>query len=118
LPPRVIRSRKPTSVRLSQELCEFLSCCENEWLRNKMDEVLSQLSEDYQLGGKIPPERWSRHARYYITRWKVRNIYECRVGPDWRLTYTLLSDGAGAAVVALEVVTHKEYDRLFGYRTT
>jgi len=29
-----------------------------------------------------------------------------------------VSEGAGIAVVALEILTHKEYDRLFGYRTT
>jgi len=118
LSPRIIRYRKPSSVRQSDELCRFISCCKNEWLRNKVDEVLSQLSEDYGLGGKIPKERWSRHARYYVKRWGVRNIYECRLGPDRRLTYTLVSEGAGIAVVALEILTHKEYDRLFGYRTT
>jgi hypothetical protein len=30
----------------------------------------------------------------------------------------LINDGVGTGLVALEVLTHKEYDKRFGYRTT
>ena len=50
--------------------------------------------------------------------WGINNLYVVMLGPDWRLTYTLVWEGPGITVLCLEIMTHKEYDRRFGYRTT
>jgi hypothetical protein len=34
------------------------------------------------------------------------------------LTYTLVFDGAGVGVYVLEILSHKKYDRRFGYSTS
>ena len=80
-----------------------------------MEELFDLLKENYELGVKLPKQIWP--ARY-VVKWRIRNLYKCDLGRDWRMTYTLLSERGGIAVVALEVLTHKEYDRLFGYETS
>jgi len=115
LSPRLIRPKKASSVRRSRELCEFLDCCEDEWLRNKVQEAEASLKENRELGVKIPKDLWPKQ---YVRKWGIRNLFKCDLGPDWRMTYTLVLNGAGIAVLELEVLPHKEYDRRFGYRTT
>jgi len=66
-------------------------------------------------GVKVPKNRW---PGYYITRYQIRNLFKCDLGPDWRMTYTIIYEGAGFTVLELEVITHKEYNRRFGYKTT
>ena len=78
-------------------------------------ETEATLMENRELGDKILRDRWPKR---YVSKWGIRNLLKCDLGPDWRMTYTLIFDGSGIAVLELEVLTHKEYDRLFGYRTT
>jgi len=96
-------------------LAEFLLRCSNDWLRRRVEGLFTLLREDREMGVKIPKSRWPRS---YVSRWGIRNLYKCNAGPDWRMTYTLIFDGAGIVVQALEVLPHKEYDRLFGYGTS
>lgn len=73
------------------------------------------LKEDMTLGEKISKDKW---PSYYVLKWGLRNLYKINIGPDWRMPYTLEFEGAGIAVVCLDLLPHKKYDRLFGYRTT
>jgi len=68
-----------------------------------------------EYGAKIFKRLWPRS---YIDEWGINNLYKCNLGPDWRLMYTLVAEDRGIAVLELEVLPHKEYDRLLGYRTT
>jgi len=68
------------------------------------------------IGDKILKDR--KGYRFYVKKYGVQNLYVCRIGPDWRMIYTLVFDGAGVAVICLEVMDHKKYDQLFGYKTT
>lgn len=113
--PRFVRSRAASSVKKSMELAAFLDSCKNDWLRKKVENAFSDLMADYVSGDKVSKDKW---PRYYSTTWGIDNLYVRNLGPDWRLTYSLVSEGVGIAVFCLEILTHKEYDRRFGYRTT
>jgi len=84
-------------------------------LRNKVEEMKSLLLENRVLGDKIPKDRWPEH---YVIRYGVTNLFKCDLGRDWRMIYTLIYEGAGIAVMQLDVLTHRDYNRRFGYKTT
>lgn len=113
--PQFIRSKPASGVKKSVELEEFLDSCQNDWLRKKADETFADLKADYEYGEKVTKDKW---PRYYLRKWGVTNLYVRRLGRDWRLTYALQADGVGILVFCLEILTHKEYDRRFGYRTS
>ena len=113
--PRFIRAKPASSVKKSVELESFLDSCRDEWLRNKADEAFRELKADYEFGDKVSKDRW---PRYYKQTWGINNLYVVMLGPDWRLTYTLVWEGPGITVFCLEILTYKQYDRRFGYRTT
>ena len=93
----------------------FLDSCRDEWLRAKAEDAFTELKHNYEGGDKVSKDRW---PRYYRVRWGVNNLYVRNLGPDWRLTFSLVSEAVGIAVFCLEILTHKEYDRRCGYRTT
>ena len=97
------------------ELEEFLDSCHNNWLRNKAEEAFTELKANFEGRHKVTKDKW---PRYYVTTWGIDNLYVRNLGPDWRLTYSIVSEGAGIGVLCLEILTHKQYDRRFGYRTT
>ena len=113
--PRFIGSKSASTVRKSVELGKFLDSCRNEWLRKKAETAFSELKADYEMGEKVTKDKW---PRYYKVKWGVTNLYVHKLGPDWRLTYALESNGIGISVFCVEILTHKEYDRRFGYSTS
>jgi len=92
-----------------------LDSCKDARLKRRVEEIFDLLKKDIGLGVKISKDRWPRS---YVKRWGLRNLYKCNLGRDWRMIYTLVFDGAGIGVLALEVLSHKQYDKLFGYGTT
>ena len=115
LSPRYIRPKPASDVKLSAEFIDFLDWCKDEWLRGKAQTAFSELKADRELGEKVTKDRF---PKYYRKTWNPDNLYVHKLGPDWRMTYTIVYDGAGLSVFCLEILTHKEYDKRFGYKTT
>ncbi len=113
--PRLIRSKPASAVKQSKELKEFLASCRDEKLKDKVEEAFTDLRGNYQAGNKVPQYLW---PKYYEKRWGVNNLYVYRLGRDWRLTYFLDWPAVGVQVICLEILTHREYDNRFGYRTS
>lgn len=92
-----------------------MDACKNEWLRGRVQQVFGELKQNCELGDKVPKIYW---PSYYRKELGISNLYVTKLGPDWRLTYTLIAEGAGISAVCLEILTHKDYDNRFGYRTS
>jgi hypothetical protein len=63
--------------------------------------------------GRVPKET--------LRRWQARvgalpNLWKVDLPDGWRALYTIGSDGPLRVVIVIEVVRHKEYDRLLGYK--
>jgi hypothetical protein len=93
----------------------LISRCTDSALRRRIETALSELKADRTAGDHVPKKYWPKD---YVKNWRINNLYKKDLGRDWRLTYTLVFDGAGVGVYVLEILAHKEYDRRFGYRTT
>lgn len=77
-----------------------------------------ELAGDPQLGEYVPPA--SVHNKATLRQWQarvgpVKNLYKLELADGWRALYTIGSRGPHRIVMVLEVVRHKEYERLMGY---
>lgn len=116
LTPRLIRLRPASSVTLSKELRSFLSACHDQQLKKRVDGALTELKGNFEAGAKVTKDLW---PKYYRKRWGIDNLYVLKLGRDWRFTYSLVSgEAAGIEVFCLEILSHREYDQRFGYRTS
>ena len=76
------------------------------------------LVQDPQHGTFIATGRVPKEA---LRRWQARvgalaNLWKLDLPQGWRALYTVGSDGPLRVVFVIEVVRHKDYDRLLGYK--
>ena len=87
-------------------------------IQDELRERAQELAKDPQLGEYVPPA--SVHNKATLQRWQarvgpVKNPYKLALADGWRSLYTVGSRGPDRIVMILEVVRHKEYERLMGY---
>ena len=92
-----------------------MESCNDDRLKEKAEAAFTELKAHYEAGKKVTKDLW---PRYYATKWGITNLYVKRLGSNLRLTYTLVSGAAGIEVFCLEILSHSEYDKRFGYHTS
>ena len=82
--------------------------------RQLLDSALAALKANITVGLKIQKPLWPRH---YIRKYRVNNLWKLDLSREARLVYTILTERGRFTVVVLEAfLTHKEYEKRFGYK--
>jgi hypothetical protein len=93
---------------------KYLSSLEEEsYLCQIVEAALDVLKVNMFAGKAIEKKKL---PKTYVQRYGITNLYKYNLDASNRLTYTLVADELGTAVVVLEIMTHKEYEKRFGYR--
>lgn len=105
----------PHDVRFSEELAELLLRLKpGHNLRKWIGDMVDLLWENMEIGESIPKKQI---PRYYIQRYEVTNLYRYEHPQDHRSIYTLKHFGElGVCPLVIETLTHREYNRRFGYK--
>lgn len=78
-----------------------------------VDSALDKLKLNMMIGDKIQRPQW---PPYYVRKYGISNLWKFNMSKGSRLVYTLLSENGLWVVVVLEMfLTHKEYEKRFGY---
>ncbi len=81
--------------------------------RRVVDSGLDELKASATAGKKIHRPQW---PPYYVRKYRVTNLWKLDLSRGARMIYTVLSERDQRIVVVLEAfLTHKEYERRFGY---
>ena len=65
-------------------------------------------------GIQIPKDRIPQE---YVVKYGVTNLWKINLPDYWRLIYTIVGNEFEIISVLLEFIDHKEYNRIFGYRS-
>ena len=87
--------------------------------RKELDWWIARLRQDVFAGDQIPKDRIPPQlaTRSGLPPSSVTNAWRFELPLAYRGVYTVQSaPGVGTMVLVLEILSHKEYDRLFGYR--
>jgi len=84
-------------------------------LKKDIDNAISELKKDPLKGEKIQQKLWPKE---YIKKYGINNLFRYRIGGGYRLTYTIVGRPNDKTSVILDALDHKDYDKLFGYRTS
>ncbi|MBI2136722.1 hypothetical protein HYU06_06650 [Candidatus Woesearchaeota archaeon] len=86
---------------------------EDKHLKEWLDRAVQDLRKDAFSGIQIPkrliPKEY--HAKYG----PLTNLWKYNLPNAWRLIYTIKRDEIIVLTIVLEWMTHKEYDKRFGY---
>lgn len=107
----------PTDVRLEGPAQKQFAKAPKQ-VQAGLRKMASRLAADPQAGEYVPVA--AVHNKATVAKWerrvgRVRNLHKVELADGWRALYTIGSHGADRAVMVLEVVDHKQHDRLMGY---
>lgn len=110
----ILNKKKPSSIKATPELADFISNLDREsYLDKIITKAREKLSEDMFSGESVPKRQIPKH---YIQKYELNNLYVIDLDSSRRLSYTLVFNGSGVCCVLLEVfLSHKEYEKRFGY---
>lgn len=54
--------------------------------------------------------------QYYLNKYGVTNLWRINLSDYWRLIYTIQSNEVEIIDFVLNIVDHKKYDKIFGYK--
>ena len=103
------------AVFRSQELDVFLESQDcDEKIRKWIADMESVLKENMYGGDLIKKKQI---PSVYIQRYKVNNLFRYDHPEGYRSCYTIFKrEGIGVCPTILDIMTHDEYNRIFGYR--
>lgn len=77
---------------------------------------IEKLKMDYRSGVHISNKRHKKAFEYYRRKYSVENLWKLNVSRNWRMTYTVVSDGSEVISFILDLMDHKRYNKIFGYK--
>jgi Txe/YoeB family toxin of Txe-Axe toxin-antitoxin module len=81
-------------------------------LVNSIQRIIDILKETPQFGNPIEKRKIPKE---YIKQ-GIKNLYRCELSNYWRLIYTLEGTRVEIFTFVLNIMDHKKYNRLFGYK--
>ena len=83
--------------------------------QNRLSEInfaIDQLQHSVRTGIPIP-----KHLipHQYVKRYHVDNLWKYDLSNGWRLLYFVIAEQDTTIAVIIDWMSHKEYERLFGY---
>lgn len=100
----------------SNDVAAFLQNCRNNRLEKNVDDAFQLLWNDYLSGVKVPKQQIPPS---YVRKFGHKhNLYLLDLVEGWRMTYLLSSctvHPQGVRVDIVEVLSHPEYEKRFGY---
>jgi len=107
-------AKRPSCVKATRDVAHFISSLEkSSYLRQIVDNGLYVLRENIFAGQRIEKKKF---PKYYVQKHGINNLYKYNLDAGNRLVYTLVADESGVVVVVLEILSHKEYEKRFGYK--
>lgn len=82
-------------------------------LANYLNRAMDDLEKNEQTGLRVPSKLWPKE---YIQKYNIKNLWKYDLPNGWRLLYTIRGNSIEIVSVLLEWITHKDYERKFGYK--
>ena len=107
--------RRPSqAVFRSENLHKFLKTQPNSKLGKWIEEMEIVLKENMYAGEQV---RKSQIPSYYVQNYGVNNLYRYAHPEGYRSCYTIFNEkGLGVCPHILDIMSHEEYNRIFGYK--
>lgn len=90
----------------------FANLYETDPLKKELRAVFEMLKNNPLSGTKIPHDLW---PKTYKKKYKITNLWKYDLSGSWRLVYTFTTEVDFKSIGMLEVFSHKEYAKRFGY---
>lgn len=108
--------RRPSpAVFLSKELDELLNNLNSDSKLRKWVENMEAVLKEHMFAGELVKKK--QIPSYYVQHYGVNNLYRYDHPEGYRSCYTIFNEkGVGLCPHILDIMSHGQYDKLFGYK--
>ena len=85
---------------------------ESQSLLNSIFRIINILKDNPQFGDPIEKKKIPNSYK----KQEIKNLYRCELSNYWRLIYTLEGTKVEIFAFVLNIMGHKKYNKLFGYK--
>ncbi|MFA4946788.1 MAG: hypothetical protein WC607_04625 [Candidatus Micrarchaeia archaeon] len=82
-------------------------------LLNSIQKKSELLKANPDYGDKIPRDCWPKKL---VEKYGLTNLWRVELTNYWRMIYTLRGDKIEVVCFVINLLDHKKYDKLFGYK--
>lgn len=86
---------------------------EHQTLLRSINRVIDLLRQNPFAGSQVPKRQIPGK---YILRYDAKNLWRIELSNYWRLIYTVSGNELEIIDFILDIVDHKEYNKIFGYK--
>ena len=98
---------------VGEELQRGITSSVNQSIFRSIERVKGWLKDNPFAGEQVQK---SKIPHYYISKYEVTNLWRIDLSDYWRLIYTIQSSEVEIIDFVLNIVDHKKYDKIFGYK--
>ena len=88
------------------------SKAEDQEIHNLLNAAFDAIASNAFCGIQVPKRRI---PKAYFVKYGIDNLWKFNFHKNWRLMYTVVSNGTTVIALIIEWFPHKEYERRFGY---
>ena len=104
---------KELNELVGKELKKGIKKSEHQTLLKSINRALELLRNNPFIGIQIPKKLIPKK---YMQKFDVTNLWKFNLSNYWRMIYTVTSEGIKIIVLILDIMDHKTYNKLFGYK--
>ena len=86
---------------------------EEQQLAGFLNRAIEDLMQNPLCGIRIPSDQWPKE---YIQKYRINNLRKYDLPNGWRLLYTIKGNEIEIISILIEWISHKGYERKFGYK--
>lgn len=98
---------------VGEELQHGITSSVNQSILRSIERVKGWLKDDPFVGEQVQK---SLIPHDYINKYNITNLWRIDLSNYWRLIYTIESNEVEIIDFILNIVDHKKYDKIFGYK--
>lgn len=96
-----------------QELEKGINSSTHQTLLHSLEQKIDLLKENPESGIHIQKDKI---PKIYVHKYDVNNLWKINLSGAWRLIYTIKGSEVEIISLLLDILPHKDYDKIFGYR--
>jgi hypothetical protein len=98
---------------VGKEISEGITSSEYQTLLNSIKQKVELLRDNPQYGIHIQK---NKIPKKYIEQFEVNNLWKVNLSGAWRMIYTIRGSNVEIISLVLDIINHKNYNKIFGYR--
>lgn len=98
---------------VGEEISQGITKSDHQQLLNSINQKVDLLRDNPEYGSHIQKDRI---PKIYIKKYDISNLWKVNLSGDWRMIYTIKGDNVEIVALILDIVSHEDYNKIFGYR--